>query len=403
MDPPAPPSNHADDSPFTQALDRFKVPADLQQLLISEDFDLGSFGMIAVSLTSLDSILEQFAEDLGRALERRESAAVRQLWVFCQPCASSSIDASQPAASAPGPPQSNGWCETFPPKLSSDSLRQLKLDYESAYPSEILDSHSLPGPRMMALTSSQLSKREWKWVPWSLRLSQHQHDAHTSQRPKKMAKLETLSVQDLILDDVPSRELPAQLGIGQLTQILTLQAVAIALCKGAHLHVLKSYVAKFVRLATHRYEPDSNLRSPNTAEMQAADHEIWNKIADLYNLRSWTLDDAIYELTEVRGDIEALLQPRPQQKQVSMSVAPKGKGKGTKGKSKGKYKGQSPPKQQWLTKMYQDGKDHTLCLRYNQGLCHDPNCRYTHACCVAVGNMPCGKLHAAIHHNSVPH
>ncbi|CAJ1450059.1 unnamed protein product, partial [Effrenium voratum] len=38
-------------------------------------------------------------------------------------------------------------------------------------------------------------------------------------------------INDLILDDVPSRELPAQLGIAQLTQILTLQAAIAELLK----------------------------------------------------------------------------------------------------------------------------------------------------------------------------
>ena len=46
---------------------------------------------------------------------------------------------------------------------------------------------------------------------------------------------------ELLLDEVPSRDLPSQMGIAQLTQVLMLQAFAIALCKGAHLHVLKTY------------------------------------------------------------------------------------------------------------------------------------------------------------------
>lgn len=220
------------------------------------------------------------------------------------------------------------WAEAFPTKLSSDQFQQLQLAFETAYPSEILDCHSMPGPRLLALTHHQLTKKEWKWIPWNIRLSQQQHDMHAASRPKKIAKLERFSVQDLILDDVPSRDLPIQMGIAQLTQILMLQAVAIALCKGAHLHGLKKYARKFIRLASHRYEADSGLRGPSTQEMLAADQQLWNRMAELYNLRNWTFDDCVHEFTEIRADMESLFQPRPSLKSVSSSSS------SSKGKSK---------------------------------------------------------------------
>ena len=148
------------------------------------------------------------------------------------------------------PSIASGWSETFPAKLDANMLRQMQLDFETAYPSERLDPNSMPGARLLALTAHQLKKGEWKWIPWTMRLSQSQHELHVSNRPKKLAKLESIQMTELLLDEVPSRDLPSQMGIAQLTQVLMLQAFAIALCKGAHLHVLKTYVAKFVRLAT---------------------------------------------------------------------------------------------------------------------------------------------------------
>ena len=62
-------------------------------------------------------------------------------------------------------------------------------------------------------------------------------------------------------------------------------------------------------------------------ELLAADRKIWNLISELYS-QNWRLDDALYELTSVRGDLSSLLQPRPR---VQKPAAPF-KGHGAKGK-----------------------------------------------------------------------
>ena len=380
---------------------------DLIALICETDgMDASSFGLLALSLQELDAHMESFKSELSRDLSRKEIVALRQVWLALQKAPfDTKNESKKPDAEAPAVAQS--WNDTFPPKLTSDSMRQLRLAFESSYPSELLDADNFPGPRLLALTHSQLSKKEWRWIPWKVRLSQSQHDNHSSARPKKVAKLETLSLQDLVLDDIPQRELPHQLGIAQLTQILMLQATAIALCKGAHLHVLKQYVQKFVRLATTRYDPETSSRNLNTQEMIHADQTIWQKISDLYNLRDWTLDDCVHEFTEVRNNMEALLQPRPVVKQTSsLTSLSKGKGK-SKSKSKGKKgsgSASTAPRSQWGTEVTRDGKTQTLCLRYNQNQCRDPSCKYLHACCVMKANgRPCGGPHPASQHHATPH
>lgn len=400
---------------FREVMQKHAVPLDLQDLLVQDDFDTPSFAHIAHSMVDLDSVITQLNNDLGRELNRREVAGLRACWRYCQEQLRPSAPASSSQAATAAPvPTAPSWAEAFPQKLASDQLQQVQLAFEAAYPSEILDTHTTPGPRLMALTHHQLSKKEWKWIPWSIRLSQHQHDTHSASRPKKVAKLESLSVQDLILDDIPNRELPHQLGIAQLTQILMLQAVAIALCKGAHLHGLKQYAHKFIRIASTRYDSDSGLRGPNTQEMMAADQAIWSKISELYNLRAWTLDDCVHEFVEIRSDLESLLQPRPSLK-ASASVATSVKGKGKSKTAKGKGWGNPAPAQpsgkgsmsrrvQWITELIKENTKHTICIRFNQGLCQDPNCKYLHVCCVAKTNgQPCAQAHTAMQHSQTPH
>jgi hypothetical protein len=238
-------------SDLDEPMTKFGFSNDVRAKLLEENFDTASFAMIALTLMELDTIIKAYEADLQREFTRKEVAAFRQLWQFCQQKAQPATPQPLAASASTAPPSiASGWSETFPAKLDADMLRQMRLDFETAYPSELLDPNSMPGARLLALTAHQLKEGEWKWIPWTMRLSQSQHELHVSNRPKKLAKLESIQMTELLLDEVPSRDLPSQMGIAQLTQVLMLQAFAIALCKGAHLHVLKTYVAKFVRLAT---------------------------------------------------------------------------------------------------------------------------------------------------------
>ena len=302
-------------SPLEQLMLAHGFPRDIQQIIIGEYFDVASFALVALSLEDLDSVIVGLARDHGRDFSRREIAAMRAFWQACRnqqtPPPEGVSASSVPSLPVPSSVSAaHSWSESFPAKLTVDQVRQMQLDFERSYPSEVLDAHSMPGPRLLALVHHQLQSKQLKWVHWNMRLSQYQHEQHSSTRPKKLAKLETLSMTDLILDDVPTRDLPPQLGAAGLSQILSLQATALALCKGAHLHGLKLYVAKFLRLALHRYEPETGLRGPVTSEMMFADQELWSRISELVNLREWSLDDALHEMVKVRSDMDSLLQPR---------------------------------------------------------------------------------------------
>ena len=126
-----------------------------------------------------------------------------------------------------------------------------------------------------------------------------------------------------------------------LSQLLSLHAFAIAFCKGAHLASVKLYVRAFLKLAGTKFSADSGLRAANASEMQYADKAAWTQIAVLFNEKNWSLDDAIYEIVEVRSALSSLLQPRP----FVPKVFAEGKGKG-KGNGKPNRKGdpgESPP------------------------------------------------------------
>ena len=128
-------------------------------------------------------------------------------------------------------------------------------------------------------------------------------------------------------------------------------------------------------------------------------------VHELVSLHSegWSLDEALHEMTKVRSDMPALLQPR------AKPVAPLGKGgkgKGRKG-DKGK-KGVIPA----ITKFSNDPKtalamhdlatkhgNRTLCLRCNRQQCTNKQCKYSHLCAIKLLNgQVCGQKHPAFAH-----
>ena len=119
-----------------------------------------------------------------------------------------------------------------------------------------------------------------------------------------------MELQDLLFGELPTRPVGPSLGMHQLSCILHLHTVGIALLKGAHLKVLKDYDRAFLAKAAFRFPPNSGLRGPNPEEMEFADLQLWHEIGDLFE-QGWSLDKAVHEVVHVRASLATLLQPRP--------------------------------------------------------------------------------------------
>ena len=101
-------------------------------------------------------------------------------------------------------------------------------------------------------------------------------------------------------------------------------------------------------------------------EAQQADKRAREVISDLCNLHQWTLDNAIYEVSEVRSELSALLAPRPAmpkpppQPHLNTPFRARGRqGKGRSGKDRstsGKGQGNKSsaiPGGKWLSALYE--------------------------------------------------
>ncbi|CAE7940090.1 unnamed protein product, partial [Symbiodinium necroappetens] len=239
----------------------------------------------------------------------------------------------QDPADESGSPSSS-WTEQFPPKLSGEKVISLQKTFHARYPGEVLDPENFPSSRLLAYAAKVVQKGELRWVPWKIRMCQSQQDSLAMRRPTKTPKLE-----DLLYDEVPQREIPSgPVGANYLLGIMGLLSTSLAMLNGAHLSILRKFERKFIRLATQKLE--AGLRNPSGEEIMMADRQLWSQISDLVNLHNWSLDHALTEFTDVRGDMASLLQPRMAPlKRIDPPAPPFRPGRGGKGKQKGGGKG----------------------------------------------------------------
>ena len=387
-----------------------KVPDVVAQQLCSQ-LTINSFACIC---TGPDDLLEALKD----ALDAAAFAQVTPVVLACSKvsyhrCISTVVSSSSqpqsggPLLSAP-PGASSSWVEPFPAKLSIEKVSAMKSTFEDSYPSEILDSSSMPSSRLLAACNKQVQDKHYSYIAWRFRLSEEKLDEIQASRPRKIARLD-----DCIFDEVPSRDI-SDSGVSQmfLAHLLDLLAFAFCMLEVGHLASFRAYSKLFIKLAFQKPPADSGLRCPNVTEMQSADKEAWKSICDLTN-KGWSMDDALHEIVQVRCILQTHLQPRvfvhkPKKPPGGSGHPPSidrphpkgkgGKGKGRGGKSKDKGDASGP---KWMVTFYDNGQQKQMCKRWNlRSGCKLDDCSFIHGCAVDVGGRPCGKDHPAYMHKN---
>lgn len=387
------------------------VDPTLSNILVQEGWTAEAFGLVANDVQGFDLALpELFPNDTLSLLQKSQIKAAfrrcQQLGASSSPAAPST-DASKASAGS-----SSSWSESFAPKLDAAVIHTLKTQFLKNYPSELLNAETTPSTRLLSLVHHQVSKQDWKWVPWRYRLSVAKCEELQSQRAAKIPKMEGLTLSSLLMDEIPALEVSNDtMGINAIRTSMDLFNTALALCGGAHLANLKEYSQKFVSLLAQRVASETGLRTASVLEAQAADRHIWGTIAELVNDRKWTFDQALHEMTYVRSDLATLLQLRPKltKTTAASSSASSWHPKGGKSKSKsgGKQKGKPSGKGKAVmtTEFRQaDGTTKQLCINWQHGRCNRSDCRFIHGCSYPMpdGNA-CGKAHTFFQHSSTPH
>ena len=210
-------------------------------------------------------------------------------------------------------------------------------------------------------------------------------------------------VSSALFDETPELSIErAHLSPAWLARAQQVFRDAIALCGGAHLAVLKAFDKKILDICTQSLAADSGLRAVNTHELLNADRKLWNEISSLRS-GGWTLDEALREMTSIRADIHALLQPRarpPTQKGPNKGKGGKGNGKkGGKVQTRLKDDKQISALSDSMKNLQLKHGNKTLCLRFNRAECNDRNCKFAHLCAVHLpSGQACGQRRPASQH-----
>ncbi|CAE7249514.1 unnamed protein product [Symbiodinium sp. CCMP2456] len=321
---------------------------------------IADFGYSLPALDCLPQLLDAIPGDVWESLEAPTPAIspatgrLRRLLERCHQCIASHKPVPAPPSSAsdsapPAPPQPalNTWAEHAPPRLSNTAVQSMRDTFAANYPGEILDQDSMPSLRLLSIIHQWFRPPDGaiKWVPWQLRLSQRQYQEILEARTHRMLRTEAQLVSAALLDETP--EIPISSMHLTPAWLARTQAVfrnAIALCGGAHLATLKTFDKKIFDYATQNLPAETGLRAVNLHELLHADRKLWHEIASLHS-QGWTLDDAMHELSNVRSDMHALLQPRARPPKAPQQPGKGGRDPTRPGKGPGKGRDPKGPRQ----------------------------------------------------------
>ena len=305
------------------------------------------------------------------------------------------------------------------PKFTLAEVTKLIADFSAKYPSEFLRPDSTPSVSLLLRVKEGLDNKCLSWTPWRLRTSEQEVSVVEQRRPRTdMAMLASLlAVQETGSCEahVPTNG-PVEPALRKFVGILR---TAIALLDGMHLLPLKKMLEKFVMLAT-QVPQDKSLRCPMLQKVIEADKVLWAGIAVLQAEHSWSLADAVAEMTQIRPDLHAALAPRVKS-QASESLKRKsplgdrdnkpraaGKAAAKSAKKGGNNRGptnsgKSGPKvslSNWARQVDGAGP----CIRFHTAKCRNSKCRFSHKCPILMADgTPCGKDHSAATHSKTPH
>eukprot|EP00435_Cladocopium_sp_Y103_P046360 s1703_g13.t1 len=373
------------------------VPPQQVDQLMNDGWTSEHFALCATSMDEFDGVM---AEIFDSALTPLQRAALRLAWTRCQPSPGPTT-AETPTTSGYQDVNANStsWSETFAPKLTSALVSELKVRFKRNYPAEVLHPENLPSLRLLSMVAHQKQKLDYKWIPWKYRLTESKCDEITVSRPNKVARAEGLQLHAILMDEPPAIEIAnGNMGMHALRQMFETFSFAMAMTEIAHLSSLKGYYLKFLNMMTQKFDADTGLRGPTILEAQAADKALMNTVIELVVERTWSWDDALYEVTHIRADMTSLLQPRPRLPKSAPQVrhepsagkgssqssrpAPYSKGAGKRGKSKSKN-----TRVQWLTETLIKGEKKQWCMRFQPGKCTlGDGCKFHHGCAYPVGD-----------------
>ena len=312
------------------------VTPTLASQMVGDGWNTKNFQIIVSDVSEFDGVWDQLFHE---PLPLVQKASIRAAWKQLQDPIAVAGNPSSASTTTPVPSMEGSWSESFPPKIQASKVAQLKKQFLTDYPSEVLSAETMPSSRLLSLAFQQQTKGEPRWIPWKYRMTQSRMEDLAIYQRAKIPKIEGVQLHSLILDEPPSLEVTNQgMGTHAIRSMMEVHNLALALVESCHLQRLKAYTLRFMGFLTQKFDSDSNLRTANVLEAQSADKQLRQVIYDMVVDEHSSLNDALHEVTVLRSDMASLLQPRPKTQKVTipptLNTLQLGGGKG-KGKGKG--------------------------------------------------------------------
>ena len=318
------------------------VPSAMHQALRAQGICcIADFAYAYNSTADLDNFATSKDEEFWTALQVTEQPlhsmpmarlrrALVQAQIRVKAYEAERLRTEEPASQGSAPssstaPPADSWVEHAPQRLDNDTVARLTAEFKEAYPGELLDSSSTPSIRLLSMVHAWFkdpAQPRIKYIPWQFRMSQRQYTEIIEAKAHRIVRTEAQLISTALFDDTPTLSI-AEININEswLQAKQRIFSNAIALCKGAHLAVLKAFDSKVCEQCTQVWKPGHGLRNVSTEEMLDADRKLWRSIATLVEEQGFSLDEALHEMTHVRGDIATLMQARP--RMPAMPPAPR--------------------------------------------------------------------------------
>ncbi|CAE8610052.1 unnamed protein product [Polarella glacialis] len=195
-------------------------------------------------------------------------------------------------------------------KLDADARRKLWHDFGNTYTGEFILESDRPAKQLVQSYWHQKVTGELILVPWKRLLSQAEENVSVkgSGGNKESRFLAIMAEAHGMVDDI---EIDSPTSHFRVTKALSLRATCWALVGWCHLKSAKTFASHVMEHFTKRPLEGSGLRSPTAPEAEAADQALVETLVSLMGHSNMTLDQAIYEVVDVRCMAATLLVPRP--------------------------------------------------------------------------------------------
>ena len=203
------------------------VDPSLSSSILASGWTSASFAQIVSRIEGFDEVWEDLVP--GQSLSLLNKSSLKAAWKRLQePSSTASSSHMQDGSSSAA--HDGSWSEVFAPKLSSSAISALKKKFVDSFPSEVLNSDTMPSTRLLSLTHHHTLKSEYRWVPWKFRMSAGRADDMAMTRNHKMARLENLQLHALLVDEPPSLDISNQnMGLNAVRQMFEIHNYAWAL------------------------------------------------------------------------------------------------------------------------------------------------------------------------------